>query len=172
MLTTKLVVDQRIDHFGDNILVFSSPGVSSIVVFRNKALTLLKLVPSDDDSDLDMSIKNVGKQIVKNVKVLKSDKGHYNIRICKETAAEYACDAILAMLTKISHKLDRTLPVMLIGNIPTSLLTNSFTTLQIALGVLMKDSKDLVNHFYDFGVTCSYNDIYRKQMCLPQFHVS
>ena len=92
MLTKRQVLDQLVDHFGDNILVLSSPGVSSIVVFRNKAPTLLKLVPSDDDSDLDMSIKNVGKQIVREVKVLKSDNGHYNIRICKETAAEYACD--------------------------------------------------------------------------------
>ena len=53
-------------------------------------------------------------------------------------------------LAKISPKLDRTLPAILIGNIKTSLLTNSFTTLQIALGVLMKDFKDL--DFYDFAV--------------------
>ena len=72
------------------MLVVSSPGVSGILVFRNKVPTLLKLVPSDDDSDLDMSIRNVGKQIVREVKVLKSDKGHYNIRYCKETAAESA----------------------------------------------------------------------------------
>ena len=87
MLTKKQVVDQHVDHFGDNILVLSSSGVSSIVVFRNKAPTLLNLAPSDDDSDLDMSIKNVRKQIVREAKVLKSDKDHYNIRICKETAA-------------------------------------------------------------------------------------
>ena len=161
MLTKRQIVDQLVDHFGDNILVLSSPGVSSIVVFRNKVSTPLKLVPSDDDSDLDMSIKNVGKQIVREVKVLQSDKGHYNIRICNETAAESACDTILALLAKISPNLDRTLPAILIGNIITSLLTNSFTTLQIALGVLMKDSKDLVNHFYDFGVTCSYDEIFR-----------
>ena len=120
--------------------------------------SLLKLVPSDDDSDLDMSIKNVVKEIAREVKVLNSDKGHYNIRICKETAAESACDTLFA---KISPKLDRTLPAILIGNIITSLLTNSFTTLQISLGVLMKDSKDLVNHLYDFGGTCSYEEIIR-----------
>ena len=68
MLTKRQVVDQHVDHFGDNILVVSSPGVSSIVVFRNKTPTLLKLVPSADDSDLDMSIKNMGKPIVREVK--------------------------------------------------------------------------------------------------------
>ena len=128
-------------------MFLSCPSVSSIVVFKNKAPTLLKLVPSDEDSDLDMSIKNVVKEIAREVKVLKSDKGHYNIRICKETAAESACDTILALFAKLSPKLDRTLPAILIGNIITSLLTNSFTALQIALGVLIKDSKDLVNHF-------------------------
>ena len=68
---------------------------------------------------------------------------------------------MLTSLAKISPKLDRTLPAILIGNIITSLLTNSFTTLQIALGVLMRDYKDLVNHFYDFGITCSYDGIIR-----------
>ena len=132
MLTKRQLIDQLVDQFGYNILDLSSPGVSSIVVFRNKSPTLLKLVPSDDDSDLDMSIKNVGKQIVREVKGLKSDKCHYNIRICKETASESA------LLGKISPKLDITLPAIRIGNIITSLLTNSFTTLQIYLGVLMK----------------------------------
>ena len=141
MLTKGQVVDQLVDYFGDNILVLSSPGVSSIVIFKNKAHTLLKLVPSDDDISLDMSIKNVGKQIAREVKVLKSDKGHYNIRNCKETAAESACDTILVLLAKISPKLDRALLAILIGNIKTSLLSNNFTTLQIALGDLMKDSR-------------------------------
>ena len=76
-----------------------------------------------------MSIKNMGKQIVSEVKVLNSDKGYYSIRICNEIAAESACDTILALLAKISPKLDRTLPAIFIGNIITSLLTNSFTTL-------------------------------------------
>ena len=122
-------------------MVLSSPGVSSIVVFRNKAPTILKLVLSDDDSDLDMSIQNVGKQTVGEVKVLKSDKGHYYIRICNETVAESACDTILAVLAKISPKLDRTLPAILIGNIITSLLTNNFITLQIALRLLFVMSR-------------------------------
>ena len=108
----------------------------------------MKLVPSDDDSDLDMSIKNVEKQIVREVKVLKSEKGHYNIQICKETTAESACDTILTLLTKISPKLDRTLPAILIGNIITSLLTNSFTSLQIALGVLMKTHLQIESYYY------------------------
>ena len=86
-MTKWQVVDQLVDNFGEHTLVLSSPGVSSIVVFRNKAPTLLKLVPSDDDSDLDMSNKNVGKQIVREGKVLKSDKDYYNIQICKATAA-------------------------------------------------------------------------------------
>ena len=81
-MLTKQVVDQLVDPFGDNILVLSSPGVSSIVVFKNKAPTLLKIVCSDDDSNLDMSIKNVVKKINREVKVIKSDKDHYN-RILK-----------------------------------------------------------------------------------------
>ena len=112
------------------------------------------------------------KEIAREVKVLKSDKGHCNIQICKETAAESACDIIFALLVKISPKLDRTLPAILIGNIITSLLTNSFTILPIALGVLMKDSEDLVNHFYDFGVTFSYDEILRFHAATTQYSLS
>ena len=35
------------------------------------------------------------------------------------------------------------------------------TDLQIALGVLLRDSNDLLSHFNDYQVTCSYGEILR-----------
>lgn len=40
-------------------------------------------------------------------------------------------------------------------------MTNQPTSLQIALGVLLRHSKALVNLMHDFGVTCSYDEVLR-----------
>ena len=84
-----------------------SHGVASIIVFRSKAPTLLKLVPYDENSELDISIDKVGKQIVREVNDINPDKEYYNIRNDKDRAANYVSDTVLALLAKISPKLDK-----------------------------------------------------------------
>ena len=41
----------------------------------------------------------------------------------------------------------------------TSVLNNQETTLQVALNVLLRDSKAIVNNMYDYRVTCSYDEL-------------
>ena len=41
----------------------------------------------------------------------------------------------------------------------TSVLKNKATTLQVALGVLQRNSKAIVNNMYDYRVTCSYDKL-------------
>ncbi len=48
----------------------------------------------------------------------------------------------------------------MIGNIITSNVTKRPTTLQIALGVLLRE-KSLIECFHDLGVTCSYDEVLR-----------
>lgn len=50
------------------------------------------------------------------------------------------------------------MPTALIGNIVTSLLTNSVTTLQIALGVVL-GKWSLIEQFNDFAVACTYDEV-------------
>ena len=50
---------------------------------------------------------------------------------------------------------------MLIGNIITSVVRNKATDLQIALGVLLRDYKAILGYTYDYGITCSYDEIRR-----------
>ena len=52
------------------------------------------------------------------------------------------------------------MPVALIGNIVTSLLTNSTTTLQIALGVVL-GKRAVIEQFNDFAVACTYDEVLR-----------
>ena len=63
------------------------------------------------------------------------------------------------LLGTLSANMDYTLPALLIGNIVTSIISNNPTNLQIALGNLIRDSKSLINQMYQFGVTCSYDEI-------------
>ena len=77
----------------------------------------------------------------------------------------------MSFLAMLSPKLDKTLPAILIGSMITTALNCHPTDLQIALGVLMRDSKQLVNQMYTFGVTCSYVEILRFKMCAA-FHAA
>ena len=65
------------------------------------------------------------------------------------------------ILSKVSQKLNQPLPALLIGNIITSVVNNLATPLQIALAVFLRDSKEQVKAFPDFGVTCSYDELLR-----------
>ncbi len=62
---------------------------------------------------------------------------------------------------KMSPKLDRTLPAIMIGSIISSILNNHPTLLQICMTLLMRDSKDLVSTMHDYGVTCTYDELLR-----------
>ena len=73
------------------------------------------------------------------------------------------------LLGCLSPKLENTLSSLLIGNIVTSEVNNIATDLQIALGLLLGDSKELISHFYDYRVTCSYDEILRFKKSAPVF---
>ena len=68
------------------MLVLSATGVANIVVFREKAQSLLKLVNDNDDSDIDVSIKKLAGEIVKEIKTVDCDKTQYSTRLHRETA--------------------------------------------------------------------------------------
>ena len=52
----------------------------------------------------------------------------------------------------------------MIGTIITSVLRHKSTGLQIALGVLLRDSKTILSHTYHYGITCSYDEVIRFKM--------
>ena len=65
------------------------------------------------------------------------------------------------LLASISTKLENTPSALLIGNIITSVLRNRPIDLQIVLGVLLRDYKTIPGYTYDYGITCSYDEILR-----------
>ena len=71
------------EHFSDEIAVLSSPGLASTVVFNNDATKVLNLLKVPEDDQEETSIENLSK-IVSEVKEIKFDCSHYDIRITEE----------------------------------------------------------------------------------------
>ena len=60
----------------------------------------------------------------------------------------------IPVITKVKQN-----PAYMIGNIVSRYISTFPTTLQIALGVLMRDSKSLIQQLNEFGVTCAYDEV-------------
>ena len=71
-----------------------------------------------------------------------------NSDIAKESVSE----TMLDLLSKLSHKLDKTLPAIHIGSIITAALYNHPTSLQIDLGIVIRNSKKLINLKHVFKI--------------------
>lgn len=159
MLSRGLLVNKIADLFGKDLLVLSSPGLANILMFRTTASSMLRIEELDED---DKSIEVVSKRILTECKEIKESwsKDSYNSTINTCLATEESSSTLLSLLANLSDKLSNTLPALLIGNIVTSILINRPTTLQITLGIQVRE-KHKIETFHDFGVTCSYDELNR-----------
>ena len=87
----------------------------------------------------------------------------YRTRLHRMTIEDCESDTLMRFLFKLSSKPNHTPQAYLIGNIVTNALINYPTPLQIAFGVLMRNSKGLVSNMSESGVSCSYDELLRFQ---------
>ena len=151
-LSRCLLVARLLEYFGDNLVALSYPGIATILAFRSGAAKALRIIPDEDDDDIDIAVAKL-KKICQEVDCIRIDKNSYKSRLDYNDTSELVSNTLLNLLSSLSPKLDHTLPAMLIGNISTSVLKNHPTQLQISLAVLLRDSKELVKAMNDFGVT-------------------
>ena len=97
---------------------------ATIVVFREKAESLLKLVNGNDDSDIDVSIKKRAGEIAKEIKTVDCDKTQYTTRFHRQTIEDCVSDTLMRFLSKLSSKFNHTPQAYFIGNIVSNALTN------------------------------------------------
>ena len=160
-LSRPQLIDNLRNHFAGELLVLSSPGYANIVAFHNQAATLLKMVKDDDDCDINSSVAKVAKEVTKDCKAITLDRTKYRLNVNEATTGESVSSTLHTLLAAISPKLDNTLPALMIGNVVTSILKSQPTDLQVSLGVLLRDSKMILGYTYDFGITCSYDEVLR-----------
>ncbi len=166
-LSKRGLVAKVAEHFDDEILVLTSPGVANILLFRSKASDTLRIVPDDSD-DLSPALSKVKKSICAETKEMPRDKSNYETRLSLSMLEEYSSNTLLELLAKLSPKLDSTLPALLICNIVTSAILNQPTQLQLCIGLMLRDSKETVKMMHDFGVACHYEELrrFRKSVAM------
>jgi len=159
-LSRAQLVSKVSEHFGSEILVLSSPGYAHILAFHTQAARLLKAVKdTGDQEDIKPSVAKVAKQITQECKSIDMTKSHYNLNVDNSTVQEATSETLMDLLAGISPRLKNTMPALLIGNIVTSAVRAQPTDLQVALGVLFRDSKSQLGYLNDYGVTCSYDEV-------------
>jgi hypothetical protein len=167
-LSRRGLVEKLKETFGQDLLVLSSPGIASIIIFRSAASKTLRLVNDDEEDERDIVLSKVGKLIRKEVRAIQIDREHYDISIDKQLVKESVSDSLLALLDRVLPKLDGTLPSLLIGSIVTNAGTSRPTPLQISLAIAMGQSKALVKEMNLYGVSCTYDESRRfKKSAAP-----
>ena len=67
----QLLMTELQSHFGKGVLILSSPGIASIVIFRTHASSLLHIVDEDDD---DINFDKLGRTIQKEISAIPQKK--------------------------------------------------------------------------------------------------
>ena len=128
-----------IEHFDNEIFILQSPGIATVLVFREHAPNYLKL-EDDGMEDVTLCLQTIAKEIVKETKSNQCSFTSYNKHIDKQAISDCVSETLLYLLAAISPKLNTALlQSLLIGNIITSILNNRPTPLQIGIGALMGD---------------------------------
>ena len=161
LISRRFLIKSVCEHFHPNLLVLTSPGVASILVFRGKAEDHLRIIDDTEDDCDAKAISKVAKKIKVECQNLKKDGLTYPSRISMNTALAECSDSLLALLSAISPQLKSTMQAAMIGNIVTSAVNFQATCLQIALSVELNQRRKLVDLFHDFGITSSYNELRR-----------
>ena len=92
---------------------------------------------------------------------IEADRKNYYSHIDRDICSVFQRNTLDDILSQVSQKLKQPLPALLIGKIVTSVVKNLAIPLQIALAVFLRDSKEQVKAFSDFGVACSYDELLR-----------
>ena len=137
LLSRRSLIKSVHEHFHSNLLILSSPGVASILVFRGKASDHLRLIDDAEDDCDSEAISSVAKKVKAECQKLKTDGNTYPTRISMSTAFAECSNSLLALLSVISPKLESTMQAAMIGSIVTSAVNNKATCLQVSLSVLL-----------------------------------
>ena len=99
--------------FSEKVLIFSSPGIASVVLFTAHATTVLSVV-KDEEEDIDFS--KLAKTIRKEVSDIPKQKAVYSKRMDYETANFDVSPTVNAFLSAITPKFNHSLSGVLKHN--------------------------------------------------------
>ena len=145
----------------DEIYLFKSPGLATIIVHKTKAATTFRLAFNTETEDVHT--ETVAKQILSEVKNTPSHLKQHYPTLNLESSLESCSPTLMNLLSLISPGLHNTQKAALIGNIVTSEVTSGTSMLQVALGLLVREKK-LIEHLHEYGVVASYDEVRRLKI--------
>ena len=170
-LLRRRLMEKLAEDLKDDFMVISSSGYASRIILKSVASSLLGMNETataleSDGIENNEAVKKVASLIVSEVKEMDKRKDSYRSRISIQIAKEKVSPTLSQLLSHISPKelKEESLPSILIGNIITSRIQNQFTDLLLDLGIMVK-KKATVQHLYDYGVVCSYDELIRFRTC-------
>ena len=159
-MARRTIIAALLAHFEDDLLIFRSAGIASILVFREKATDMFSLIPDDNDDYLDQAMKMVVKQVKRETNMIPNNKHEYHSRLNVELAEEFTSQTMMNLLTKLCPHTTAKLPLIMICNMITNQITKTPCPLQVVLGTLIRE-KELIQELYKCGIVCSYDEVLR-----------
>ena len=129
------LIKRLCDRVGPDLLILSSPGLASILIFRSTSASMLRLVDEVDDEKCSRSIAYLSDMIKSDCPSVETL--HYDTRISLDKVLQQCSKTLMLLLAEISPALDSSLTGAMIGHIITSVLKGHTTNLQLSLSVLM-----------------------------------
>ena len=143
ILSRPQLINAISSHFGEEILVLSWPGYAHILPLQSQASKLLKVAKdkSNESDILLQNIKSIAKNITEECKSFPLDKSTYNLNVDEGARERVVSDTLMSLLAMISSRLNYTPVAILIDKMIMAVVHNCPTDLQVALGVLFRNSK-------------------------------
>jgi hypothetical protein len=140
-LSRRALVNVLYERLQPDLLILSSPGVASILVFRSTASNELRIVDDDEECN-GRAITCLASAI--RAECPQPDRQSYPTRVPRQQVMKECSPTLLALLAAISPSLDSTLPAAMIGSIVTSAVSSYFTSLQLAVSVLLSRQRKVI----------------------------
>ena len=154
------------------LVVLSASGYCNMIMFNDNSHATFKVAnDNENDERITEAVELLAKCITSEIMSFKIDKNYYPRNILKQIACEAVSPTLLLLLERLSPGMEKdALPFLLIGSMLTSVIHNFSTPLQIALGILVH-SKKIIQHLFDYKVTCSYDEFrrYKKSSAVARY---
>lgn len=160
MSSRRKFVTRLENFFGKELLVLSSNGNASLILFR-KACTADLVTTEDDFDNITGHIKALAAQIKKETQC---DTTKYQIRINDESIKVECSKTLLELLEELKIP---NLAALTIGSIVSSCLENAPSQLQVAITNLI-ERKSLIKELSKFKITTTYDEYNRFRSSLAK----
>ena len=156
--TTRFI--QRIEmQLHNEIYCFKSPGISTIIMHKEKAGKMFNLVQTKEEDD-DTELERVASRLKSEIKEIPKLNDEYPV-LDIDCLSESTLPTLKNVLQLISPKFSENSKVIsLISSIIATISSSKTSMLQVALGLFINEKK-LIQHLYEYGITSSYDEVLR-----------